>query len=39
MMPHDEWDAYSCWGEDDDDEFDPLGPDNPDDYLEEADES
>lgn len=34
-MPHDEWDAYSGWGEE---EFDPLGPDEPDDYLSEADE-
>ena len=38
MMPVEEWDSYVCPDEDDPSEYSWMGPDDPDDWLSEADE-
>lgn len=38
VMPIDEWDSYPGYDDEDSDDTDCLGPDEPDDWISEADE-
>ena len=38
MMPVEEWDSYPGFDDEEDDDVDCLGPDDPDEWLSEADE-